>query len=113
MSKRHKNKPPTPEERERMVRDAMRHLVPLIGHDKKDSDIDEIIKRAKSVISKVDSHFNSIDKAVKDKGEDHNRQFLREEGQRMYLNEFHTFNKEELLLILVCFFTDRSISQVV
>jgi len=114
MSKRHKIKPPTKEEHERIVRDGIRILLKNSEfQQKQETDIEQLILSAKAVVKRVNTHLNSIDQAVKAAGIDHDRLKLREEAQRMYLEGLCNYNKDELFLILVCFFTDLSVKEIV
>lgn len=112
MSNRSRINPPSKEERERMVREAIRILakdvkLPAI------TDIEQLLLSFKRVISNVNAHLNAIDMAVRAAGDEHNRQHLKEEAQRMFLEQSMHYSKEELLLILVCVASDLSVKEIV
>ncbi len=113
MSRRHRIKGPNPEERSRMVSDAIKHMGKLIGPATQESDLDRLIKSAKQKLSEVNSHLNEIDQRVRSAGLSHDRAFLQETAQKMLLERFMSYKGEELLLILVCLTTDLAVREIV
>lgn len=112
MSKRHHIKGPTPEERQRMVKDSLRILANGMVM-RETTDIEKLILSLKLTIKRVNGHLESIDQAVLAAGGSHDRSKLKEEAQRMYLEGCYPYNKEELLFLLVCLLTDQSVAQIV
>jgi hypothetical protein len=88
----------------------------LAGLKIKEQDISDIMRlwsHAKQQMNFVRQHAENIDKIVKEKGHDHNRQALAEEIQGRYLERFRDYTKDELLMILTMQLTLLTVEEIV
>ena len=98
------------EEHHTIVNDAIKKL----GY-KEDSinDAERLIREAQGRIKLIRDYANLIDQEVKAAGKDHNQRQLAEEIFNKTLNNFHHYNKDELLLFLTRIVSEMVMSEVV
>ncbi len=77
------------------------------------TDIDRLIGSLKEHIRIVHGHVNMIDKAVRDAGQNHDPVALKEQCQKFYLERLYPYNREELLLLMVCLLSDQTVADFI
>lgn len=78
-----------------------------------ESDIDRLVNSLKKDISTINRFLLGIDAAVKAKGTDHDRKFLMEQTQTLYLQALEKYTKDEMHLLFTCMLADLSIKEIV
>lgn len=113
---------PTAEERLRKMTGVKQEEHHVIVNDalkkfgyKEDSinDAERLIREAQSRIKNIRDYANLIDQEVKASGKDHDRRLLAEEIFNKVLNNFHHYNKDELLLFLTRIVSEMVMSEIV
>lgn len=77
------------------------------------TDIDQLVNSLKHSIKEVNAHLNNIYSAVQAKGGEHNKAWMTEEANRLFIQKLSRYSKDELHLLMVCVLSDLSVKEFI
>lgn len=101
-----------PEERKRIVDDALKCFKEKHAPEEQ-SDLDRLMERAKDITRRVSLAVKQHDFQVRNLGNNHDPAVLGKFISELYLNEFSSWRKDDLLMLLVLMHTEVAVGQVI